>query len=204
MKKRIIALLGTGIFLLSACATAYSKDDAKNVYKDKSETFYATKVQDTYTHNPEAELVKENEEALNGYILKYVTDLTDEDNIKAHTVHKYDSLDVLPSADANFNARVDAEEEWAKKYGEEFTYEIDEGKVTASLAASKTVTSDEDKEAGYSVGYAFSYIALYNKEGLLESSKLTIAIVKTNNKDSKDVAKYQVTSQMSATWKDII
>ena len=96
------------------------------------------------------------------------------------------------------------EEEWAKKYGEEFTYEIDEGKVTASLAASKTVTNDEDKEAGYSVGYAFSYIALYNKEGLLESSKLTIAIVKTNNKDSKDVAKYQVTSQMSATWKDII
>ncbi len=198
MKKRMIALLGACVMLLSACATGSTINDAKKVYEGKEYSLLL--VSKTFEANPEAELIKEKADDISNYVTKYVTNLLDEDNVKRHTVNAYDILPELPAANANFNARVDAEEEWAKSYGEEFTYEISDGMVSATLSASKTVTADEDKNAGFSVGYAFSYAANYDKEGLLSSSKLTICIVKTNDKDKSDVAKYQVTSTMSATW----
>ena len=194
MKKRYIACLGVGLLLLSACSSAYSIDDAKNAYKDKSYDGYVIA---NYEHNPEAELVKDKQkDQVASYIATYIVE------IKSHTVNKFDSADTLNASEVNFNARVDLESEWAKnEYNDEFTYELSDGAVNVSFSASKTVTSDEDKSAGYSVAYAFSYIAGYNKEGLLESSRLTIAIVKTDENKGKDVTKYRVTSTMSATWK---
>lgn len=205
MKKRFIALLGAGILLLSACASGYTVSDAKKVYEGKSADGYIT---DTFEHNAKAEEIKVDEDKIDTYVSKYINNLDDEENIKRNTVHKYDSFEqnllnasLLVSQDLNFNARVEDEEKWAESFGEEFTYEISDGMVSATLSASKTVTNDEDKAAGFSVGYAFTYASQYDKEGLLSSSKLTICIVKTNDKDNKDVAKYQVTSLMSATWK---
>lgn len=192
MKKRIIALVGASVMLLSACATGSSINDAKKLYEGK--TYSATQISKEFVATPEAELVKEKEDDINSYVLQYVAD------IKSHTVNLYDNLPAVTANLANFNARVDDEAEWAKTYGEEFTYEINDGAVSATLSASKTVTKDEDKEAGFAVAYAFSYNANYNKEGLLKSSRLTIAIVKTNEKEKKDVAKYQVTSTLSVSW----
>ena len=192
MKKRIIALVGASVMLLSACATGSSVNDAKKLYEGK--TYSVTQISKEFVATPEAELVKEKEDDINSYVSQYVAD------IKSHTVNLYDNLPTITANLVNFNARVDDEAEWAKTYGEEFTYEINDRAVSVTLSASKTVTKDEDKEAGFAVAYAFSYIANYNKEGLLKSSRLTIAVVKTNEKEKKDVAKYQVTSTLSVSW----